>query len=99
MSDESPGRHRFMLIAFVVVGITSFVALIAMVATGIAKVNTGHGLDTFRTSWLIEFNWVGFLVLTGGVIVALIGGGYLRYLEWRELRKLQHRYRGEGHDV
>ena len=85
-----------MLVAFLVVGITSVVALIAMVATGIAKVNTGHGLDTFRTTWLVEFNWVGFLVLAGAVVVAFIGAGFLRYLEWRELRELQRRYGGKG---
>ncbi len=88
-----------MFVGFVVAGITSFVALIAMVATGIEKVNTGHGLDTYRTFWLVEFNWVAFLVLIGATIIALIGGGYLRYLEWRELRELQRRYSGQGHDV
>ncbi len=88
-----------MLIGLAVVGITSLAALVAMVATGIEKVNTGHGLDTYRTFWLVEFNWIAFLVLMGAVVVALIGGGYLRYLEWRELRQLQRRYREGPHDV
>ena len=99
MSEKSPGRRRFILIGLVVFGITSFVALIAIVATGIEKVKTGHGLDTYRTFWLVEFNWVAALVLMGAIVVALISGGYLRYLEWRELRQLQQRYGAKGHDV
>ena len=99
MTEESRGRRRFVAIVFLILGVTSLVTLIGMVVTGVEKVNTGRGLDTFRTVWLVEFNWVGFLVLMGAVIVALIGGGYLRYLEWREVRELRRRYGGKGHDV
>jgi uncharacterized membrane protein len=99
MTEESRGRRRFVAIVFLILGVTSLVTLIGMVVTGVEKVNTGRGLDTFRTAWLVEFNWVGFLVLISAVIVALIGGGYLRYLEWREVRELRRRYGGKGHDV
>ena len=94
VGEETRGRRRFLLVGFVVLGVTSLVALIALIAKGIEKVKTGHGLDTYRTFWLVEFNWVAFLVLVAAVVVALIGGGYLRYLEWRELRELQRRYGG-----
>ena len=90
VGEETRARRRFLLIGFVVLGVTSLVALMAM----IEKVKTGHGLDTYRTFWLVEFNWVAFLVLVAAVVVALIGGGYLRYREWRELRELQRRYGG-----
>jgi uncharacterized membrane protein len=99
MTDESRGRHRFIQIGLVVLGVTSIVAHIAMVLAGIEKVNTGHGLDTYRTFWLIRFNWVGFLVLIVAIGVALIGVGWFRYLEWRELDQLRKRYLKEGHDV
>src|SRR5213592_905421 len=99
MADESPSRRRFLLIGFVVAGVASVGGLIAMVLIGIEKVRMGHGLDTYRTTWLVEFNWVGFLVLMAALVVALIGGGYLRYLEWRELRQLRERYKEKGHDV
>jgi uncharacterized membrane protein len=98
MAEESQARRRFMKLGFLIAGVASIVALIALVLTGIEKVNTGHGLDTYRTTWLVEFNWVGFLVLVVAVIVALAGGLVMRYLEWREIRQLQNRY-GANHDV
>ena len=52
-----------MQVGFLVMGIASLAGLVAMIVTGLEKVHTGHGLDTFRTTWLVEFNWVGFLVL------------------------------------
>ena len=99
MSEESGSRRRFAQIGFLILGITSIVALVAMIATGIEKVNTGHGLDTYRTFWLVEFNWVAFLILILAVVVALLGAGWFRYLEWRELDQLRKRYSKEEHDV
>ena len=75
-------------------GIGSVIGLIAMIVTGLEKVHTGHGLDTFRTTWLVEFNWVGFLVLLAAIVVALVGGAVLRYIEWREVRELKDRSGG-----
>jgi hypothetical protein len=94
MSEDSPrGNLRLMRIGFVLLGIASFGGLLAMVLIGVEKVRTGHGLDTYRTAWLVEFNWIGFLVLLAATVVALLAGAYLRYLEWREIRQLQARYR------
>jgi hypothetical protein len=84
-----------MRVAFLIMGIASFVGLVAMVVTGLEKVHTGHGLNTFRTTWLVEFNWVGFLVLVASIVIALVGAAVLRYLEWREVRQLQDRHEGE----
>ncbi|HSS27836.1 MAG TPA: hypothetical protein VLJ84_03050 [Usitatibacter sp.] len=84
-----------MQVAFLVTGIASVAGLVAMILTGLEKVHTGHGLDTFRTTWLVEFNWIGFLVLVAAIVIAVIGVGLLRYLEWREVRQLQDRYKGE----
>jgi hypothetical protein len=63
-----------------------------MILTGIEKVNTGHGLDTYRTYWLVEFNWVAFLVLLIVLVVAIAGAAWFRYLEWRELEQLRKKY-------
>lgn len=81
-----------MLVGFLLFGIAGVVGLVAMIATGVEKVRTGQGLDTFRTVWLVEFNWIGFLVLAAAIVVALIGAGWLHYLEWREIRQLRLRY-------
>jgi hypothetical protein len=94
MSEGSPrGNLRFKWIGFILLGIASFAGLLAMVLIGVEKVRTGHGLDTYRTAWLVEFNWIGFLVLLAVTVVALLAGAYFRYLEWREIRQLQARYR------
>ncbi len=82
-----------MRIGFALLGIASFGGLLAMVLTGIEKVHSGHGLDTYRTTWLVEFNWIGFLILLAMTVVALSIAGFLRYLEWREVKQLQSRYR------
>ena len=81
-----------MQVGFALLGIASFVGLLAMVLTGIEKVHAGHGLDTFRTAWLVEFNWIGFLILLAVMVVALSIAAFLRYLEWREMRQLLSRY-------
>ena len=92
--EETKARRRFLQVGFLALAVASFGGLIVMIATGIQKVNTGHGLDTYRTFWLVEFNWVGFLVLVAALVVAMIGAAWLRYLEWREERELQKRYGG-----
>src|SRR4030095_9090980 len=52
--------------------IASVVGLAWMITTAIRKVLSGEGLDTFRTTWLVEFNWVGFLVLLIAVVIAFV---------------------------
>jgi hypothetical protein len=84
-------KRRFMRIGWVLLAVASFGGLLAMVLTGIERVHSGHGLQTYRTTWLVEFNWIGFLVLLAVLVVALSIGAFLRYLEWREIRQLQRR--------
>lgn len=57
---------------------------------GRPKVSSGHGLDTYHTFWLVEFNYVSLLVMFGAVIVVILIGGVLRlheYFQWRALEK------------
>jgi uncharacterized membrane protein len=84
--EEARARRRIMRIAFAVLGVVSFVALVAMIGAGTVKVHSGSGLDTYRTAWLVEFNWVWFLVLVVAFLVAVVGSGILRYIE----RRAQH---------
>lgn len=86
-----------MIVGVWVAGIVGFGAIVAMVLTAVEKVQSGRELDTYRTHWLVEFNWVGFLVFLAAVAVALVIGLSFRYREWREIRKLQDKYSGR-HD-
>lgn len=95
-TGRKPNDHsRLIRIGILVAGVGSFAALVAMVLAGIQKVRLGRGLDTFRTAWLVEFNWIAFLVFMVVLVAALGAGAWLRYLEWRELEQLRARYANE----
>lgn len=93
----SSGFSRLVIVGVWVAGIAGFGAIVAMVLIAIEKIRNGHGLDTYRTHWLVEFNWIGFLVFLAAVAVALAIGLFFRYKEWRDIRKLQKKYSGEDH--
>jgi len=78
-------------------GVASVGGIVAMVLIAIEKIGAGHGLDTYRTHWLVEFNWIGFLVFMVAAIVALAVGLFFRLKERREIQELQARYSVERH--
>jgi len=88
----TPGNSRLIRIGFLLAGLVSLAALVTMVLTGIEKVRMGHGLDGYRTVWLVEVNWIGFLVFFAVLLVAIGVGAWFRYLEWQELKQLRARY-------
>ena len=63
-----------------------------MIFIAIEKIRAGRGLDTYRTHWLVEFNWIGFLVFIFATILALLIGLFFRYREFSEIKNLQERY-------
>lgn len=77
-------------------GIASVGGLVAMILLAIDKVIAGHGLDTYRTKWMVEDNWIGFLVFvvvtTVVVLAAAIIGGLQRRSEQREVQQLHAKY-------
>ena len=81
-------------------GIAAVGGMVAMVLIAIDKVSNGHGLDTYRTKWLVEDNWIGFLVFafvtTVVVVAAAAIGSFQRRKEQREVQQLQAKY-SEGH--
>lgn len=91
---------RLMMIGAWVGGIASLGGLVAMVLIAIDKIGVGQGLDTYRTNWMVEDNWVGFLVfaiLTTIVVpAAAIIGWFQRRSELREIQQLQAKS-SEGH--
>jgi multisubunit Na+/H+ antiporter MnhB subunit len=91
---------RLMMVGAWVGGIASAGGLVALVLIAIDKVSAGHGLDTFRTKWMVEDNWIGFLVfvvVTNVVVLAAaIVGWFQRRSEQREVQQL-HAKHSEGH--
>ena len=82
----------WIVVAIAVTGLASFGALAGMAMVAWEKFQTGRGWETYRTHWLVEFNWVGFLVLLGAIAVALCIALVLRLREWHEIRQLQRKY-------
>jgi len=83
---------RFLAIGFLVAGLASFAGLGHMIFTAIEMVRSGRGLETYRTFWLVEFNWVGFLVLLGAIAVALVLALIFRLREYLLWRSLENKY-------
>jgi hypothetical protein len=63
--SEKPPVSKLMIFGFIVMGVAAFSGLGALITLAIQKVSSGHGLDTYRTVWLVEFNYVGLLVMFG----------------------------------
>ena len=66
-----------------------------MILIAIEKVKTGKSLDTYRTHWLVEFNWLGFLVFMVVLLVALAIGVFLQLKERLEIKHLLEKYSGD----
>jgi hypothetical protein len=95
---KQPGNARrpphFVVLGIVLGGLGSVVALAAMALIAWEKVQTGLGWESYRTHWLVEFNWVGFLVLLAAVGIALVVALQFRLKEWRELQALERNGKG-----
>jgi hypothetical protein len=74
--------------------VASFAGLAHLITLAIDKVRSGQGLETYRTFWLVEFNYVGVLVLFGAIILALIVGTGLQIRERWLIRDLEKKYGG-----
>lgn len=66
-----------------------------MLSTAVQMVASGRGLETYRTFWLVEFNWLGFLVLCAAIVLALVVAGFLRFREHMQWRSLERKYGGK----
>lgn len=82
-------------------GIASVGGLVAMVLIAIDKIGAGQGLDTYRTKWMVEDNWIGFLVFvvvtTVVVLAAAIIGLFRRRSGQREVQQLHAKYSERHH--
>jgi multisubunit Na+/H+ antiporter MnhB subunit len=98
---SSTPPSRLMVVGAWVGGIASVGGMVAMVLIAIDKVSTGHGLDTYRTKWLVEDNWIGFLVFvvvaSVVIVAAAVIGLFQRRKEQREVQQFHARYSDEHH--
>jgi hypothetical protein len=87
-------RHSYLwlLVGIFVVGTASAIVLWCGIQHAIQMVISGHGLDTYRTPWLVEYNHIGFLVLVASVGIALLVGAAFRLREYLEVKALERKY-------
>jgi hypothetical protein len=51
----------------------------------------GRGLETYRTPWLVEFNWIGLLIFLVAAPVALAVALVFRWREERQWRQVERK--------
>ncbi len=82
MTPKRP-TPRWMKVSLIISGVASAIALASMIGITVSMVSSGRGLESYRTFWLVEDNWLGFLVFVGCLLVAVAVGLFQR---WRERR-------------
>ena len=85
-------RFTWAIAAVIAFGIAGIIGMAHMIWAALEKVASGQGLETYRTFWLVEFNYVGFLVMVGAVVVALLLGGAHWLHEWWQVKSLENKY-------
>jgi hypothetical protein len=76
-------------------GLTFFASLVGlawMITTAVRKVLAGEGLQTYRTFWLVEFNWVGFLAMLVALAIALVISLFFLWREESQWRDFERKY-------
>jgi hypothetical protein len=93
---EPPKRRlsKLFVVGLALSGIAAYAGLGYMVTTAIDMVRAGRGLETYRTFWLVEFNWISFLVLIAGVVVAFVVALVFQLREHLLWRSLERKYGG-----
>lgn len=101
MTDQTSHRKSvpwFLIGGILVAGVASLISIGVMISIAVERVQAGRGVETYRTHWLVEFNWIGFLVFVAITAVTLFVGLLFRLKEWREIRELQTKYEKKSHD-
>src|SRR5438093_13264953 len=94
-AQKRPREFWFVWLGWGLTFVASLAGLAWMITTAIRKVLSGEGLETYRTFWLVEFNWVGFLVLLLAVFVSLIISLFFLWREERQWKDLERKYDGK----
>jgi hypothetical protein len=92
---NEPNEHRscrWICWSIFLSGLAAAVELSRFISVAIDKVASGHGLDTYHTFWLVEFNYIGVLVLFAAIVLALLVAGGMRLFDWWQWRSLAQKY-------
>lgn len=90
LNERKPKIPNLLSIGIFVAGIASLGGLSFMISKAIEMVGSGRGLETYRTFWLVEFNWLSFLILLAATVLGIVIALVFRlreFLLWRSLEK------------
>jgi hypothetical protein len=73
-------------------GLAGILWLFHMTYAAINMVIAGKGLETYRTFWLVQFNWYGFLAFIMACAIAIAICLWLRWHEHMQWKSLQKKY-------
>jgi hypothetical protein len=101
MNNRAPSEHssgpsmRFLLLGFALAGLGSVAVLYQLVSVAVEKLRAGKGFETYRTVWLVEFSYVGVLILFAAVLLAAAVSAYFWWREEQLWRDFARKYRGD----
>jgi len=89
---------RWMRIGLLLASVAAAFGLISMMIIGIVMVRSGRGLEGYRTVWLVQYNWIGFLAFIVALVAALLVGLVFRRRERQRWSELERKYdQRDGH--
>lgn len=80
------------MVRFIIFGLAAFAGLLSLASRALLRVRDGRGMETYRTFFLVQFNWIGALALLGSAAVALVIAAILRWREHQQWRALERKY-------
>lgn len=95
-APADPHKRRWFWAGFALMGLAGIGGLSRIISVAIDKVASGQGLQTYRTVWLVEFNYIGVLVLFAAVVLALLIAGGFWLHDWWQWRSLEKKYGQKG---
>ncbi len=94
---DTVSRPRLLLVGIFLSGFTSLLALVGMGVIAWQKMQSGQGWETYRTAWLVDFNWVGLLAVFAVAGLVFFVGLVYRIKEWLEIKALEKKYGDKQH--
>ena len=87
----SPLHPRLISLGFAIASVAAVFGFAAMLYVAVTAVRNGRGMETYRTVWLVEDSWMGFLVFVGFTVAAMILAALFRlrdHLQWRRSERV-----------
>lgn len=85
-------KNRWNIVGWIVLCAVGLVGFAGLMLRAARMVLDGRGAETYRTFWLVEFNWIGVLVTAAAAFLALVVALVIRWREDWKWREIERRY-------